>query len=183
MDSNLHDVGYEGFTYTWCHSRTYRNTIRARLDRACATQDFVDLFPDSKLKHVHSIFSDHLPLVFSFENFFKSSKTTNEAKRHRRFMFEAMWIKADDCENVIQQSWKSASADNACVNLLKKTDECRMGLLQWSKSKFGNVCSAADDLRKKIAKLQQGTLSDAVKSHIGTLTNQLEAILDREDTM
>ncbi|XP_027086733.2 uncharacterized protein [Coffea arabica] len=132
MDSNLHDVGYE---------------------------------------------------VFSFENFFKSSKTTNEAKRHRRFRFEAMWIKADDCENVIRQSSESTSADNACVNLFKKTDKCRMGLLQWSKSKFGNVCSAADDLRKKIAKLQQGTLSDAVNSHIGTLTSQLEAILDRENTM
>ncbi|XP_071939093.1 uncharacterized protein [Coffea arabica] len=93
-----------------------------------------------------------------------------------------MWIKADDCENVIRQSWESTSADNACVNLLKKTDECRMGLLQWSKSKFGNVGFAADDLRKKIAKLQQGTLSDAVKSQIGTLTSQLEDILDRENT-
>ncbi|CDP11116.1 unnamed protein product [Coffea canephora] len=55
MDSNLHDVGYEGFTYTWSHSWAYPNTIRARLDHACATQDFVDLFPDSKLKHVHYI--------------------------------------------------------------------------------------------------------------------------------
>ena len=97
--------------------------------------------------------------------------------------FEAMWIKAEDCENVIRQSWESASADNACINLLKKTEECRIGLLQWSKSKFGNVGSAADDLRKKIAKLQQGILSDAVKSHIGTLTSQLEDILDQENTM
>lgn len=149
MDGNLHDLGYKGFTYIWCHSQTYQNTIRARLDRTCATQDFLDLFPESKIKHVHSIFSDHLRIVFSFENFIKFSKTKNEAKRFKCFMFEAMWIKADDCENIIRQSWESTSADNACVNLLNKTDECRMGLLQWSKSKFGNICSAADDLRKK----------------------------------
>ena len=139
MDNDLHDLGCEGFTYTWCHSQTYPNTIRARLDCACATQDFLDLFLESKIKHMHSILADHLPIVFSFENFIKFSKTKNEAKRFKRFMFEAIWIKTDVCENIIHQSWESTSVDNACVNLLKNTDECQMGLLRWSRSKFGNV--------------------------------------------
>ena len=100
MDSNLHDLGYEGFTYTWCHSQTYPNTIRARLDCACATQDFLDIFLESKIKHMHSILADHLPIVFSFENFIKFSKTKNKVKRFKHFMFEAMWIQADNCENI-----------------------------------------------------------------------------------
>lgn len=41
-------------------------------------------------------------------------------KTTKYFMFEAIWKKVDDCESVIRQLWESTSAENACVNLLKK---------------------------------------------------------------
>lgn len=58
-----------------------------------------------------------------------------------------------------------------------------MGLLQCSKSKFENICSIADELRKKNCQTTARGSHNEVKLHLGTLTNQLEDILNRENAM
>ncbi|XP_027086694.1 uncharacterized protein [Coffea arabica] len=154
-DCHLYDLGCKGFQFTWCHGQHTPNTIRARLNRACATQEAVDLFPGVEVSHVHALYSDHTPIVVNLSKSARLSQHPKPSARRRKcFMFEAMWIKATDCADIIKQTWDSVSATNAGDNLLSKMDACRIGLLTWSKQKYGNCCRRADELRAKIAQLQ-----------------------------
>ena len=98
-------------------------------------------------------------------------------------MFEVIWVEAIDYVDIINQARDSVSATNACDNLLSKMNECWAGLLNWSKQKYGNCCKKGDELRTKIAQLQQGVLTHLAEVDIGSLTNQLEDILDHKNLM
>ncbi|GAA0151957.1 hypothetical protein LIER_10558 [Lithospermum erythrorhizon] len=57
------DIGYTGFKYTWCNNFVSPNSIRARLDRALASQDWKDSFPEAQLFYLSTNTSDYLPLL------------------------------------------------------------------------------------------------------------------------
>ena len=52
----------------------------------------------------------------------------------RRFPFrlEAMWLKSDDCARVVQHEWNSSK------DVLQNLNDCKLGLMNWSKASFGN---------------------------------------------
>nr|XP_027118368.1 uncharacterized protein LOC113735569 [Coffea arabica] len=182
-DCNLFDLGHEGNHFTWCRNRSAPDTTRARLDRACVSHDFLTLFPDARIYHSHALFSDHVPIVLRLSCSHDLLKARSKSRRDKCFMFEAMWIKSEDCERIIQDSWEYSSTEDACANLVMKTNSCRLGLLQWSKQSFGNHTKAADDLWQRISRLQQGVLTDSIKAEISSLTTQLEELLDKQDIM
>ena len=59
----LRDLGFIGLKFTWIYHQGDGMQIRERLDRALATPDWVNMFPEAKLFHLSSSVSDHLPLV------------------------------------------------------------------------------------------------------------------------
>ena len=59
----LRDLGFNGLKFTWIYHQGDGMQIRERLDRALATPDWVNMFPEAKLFHLSSSVSDHLPLV------------------------------------------------------------------------------------------------------------------------
>ena len=109
-------MGFKGYKFTWCYSTISPNTIRARLDRVCATQDFLNLYSGSSVQQIHSLYLDHIPVKLSVSK--SSYAPTDQQKDHRRrkFMFEAMWVKSSECESVIKQAWEMNLSDNTCDN-------------------------------------------------------------------
>ena len=59
----LQDLGYHGYPYTWNNKRPGEANTKQRLDCVVATKDSVDKFQISKLIHLSSHASDHLPIL------------------------------------------------------------------------------------------------------------------------
>lgn len=49
-----------------------------------------------------------------------------------------MWVKSDECEEVIRQQWDLDADGNAAHRVWDKVKACRVGFINWSKSAFGN---------------------------------------------
>ncbi|KAL8465806.1 hypothetical protein ACS0TY_035059 [Phlomoides rotata] len=60
--NGLLDLGAGHSFYTWINKQHGRSNIQERLDRAVATQGWMDLFPCARVSHLPRILSDHNPV-------------------------------------------------------------------------------------------------------------------------
>ncbi|XP_027150183.1 uncharacterized protein LOC113750407 [Coffea eugenioides] len=145
-DYNLFDLGHEGNRFTWCRNRSAPDTTRARLDRACVSHDFLDLFPDAKIYHSHALFSDHVPIVLRLSCPHGLSKTCSKSRRDKRFMFEAM------CRLGLLQ-WNKQSFGNhtkAADELRQRISHLQQGnLTDAIKAEIGSLITQLEELLDK----------------------------------
>ncbi|KAL0451955.1 UNVERIFIED_CONTAM: hypothetical protein Slati_1173600 [Sesamum latifolium] len=66
-DCGLHDLGFCGDSYTWCNNQQPPHTVRERLDRACSSISWSQLFPAARVFHANSPYSDHTPLIIELQ--------------------------------------------------------------------------------------------------------------------
>ncbi|KAK4435335.1 hypothetical protein Salat_0696900 [Sesamum alatum] len=62
VNFKLHDLGYNGDIFKWTNNRTYPNTIRERLDRACGSSTWIANFQNFRVQHLSTNISDHSPI-------------------------------------------------------------------------------------------------------------------------
>ena len=94
------DLRYYGPDYTWCNMKEGSNRISLRLDRAFANTEWLGHFKEPKVHHLAESTSDHCILTIT-----DSPSPTRKGKR--RFHFEAIWVKREDCRDVIEVTWQS----------------------------------------------------------------------------
>ncbi|KAL3833965.1 hypothetical protein ACJIZ3_008701 [Penstemon smallii] len=179
-DTGFCDLGFEGYPYTWCSRREYPNTTWERLDRACANKLWRQKFPSHKVRHMASRNSDHLPLHISFST---TARILQGGNRRNNFRFEAMWFTSEECERVIKDSWTGNINLANGNSVWDKLDNCRLGLLNWSKSSFGNVNKQICKLKKELHTLRTGRITPASKQKEKDVSRELELLLDKENMM
>lgn len=62
-DCDLHALGYWGHKYTWWNGQEGDGSVEEILDKFCAQSEWLALFATTKIFHVDSDFSDHLPIL------------------------------------------------------------------------------------------------------------------------
>ncbi|GAA0153289.1 hypothetical protein LIER_37650 [Lithospermum erythrorhizon] len=80
------DLGYYGFPFTWCNNFVSPYSTGARLDRALASKDWRDTFPNARLSHLSTNTSDHTPIYLNL-----GTKSNVVLKSRSRFRFEEGW--------------------------------------------------------------------------------------------
>lgn len=90
--TQLTDLGFRGYPYTWWNGRRAPHTIRCRLDRVVATSGWSSLFPQAQVSHLDTCRSDHLPILLKLDGPIRSPLRQPK----RGFRFEAMWVKSFD---------------------------------------------------------------------------------------
>lgn len=88
----LRDVGFIGPKFTWLYQRRDGTQIRARLDRALASQEWFLLFPTARLFHKSSSVSNHSPLLLQFLG------KPKRGKKKKLFYFNFIWLSDARCE-------------------------------------------------------------------------------------
>jgi hypothetical protein len=101
----LSDLGYEGDKFTSRnHSKVATNYICERLDRALGNLEWVQKFPNFKVRNVAPRHSDHRPVIID---------TDFVGSRHRggdsSFRFEARWLREEGCDEVMKDAWERES--------------------------------------------------------------------------
>ncbi|XP_030970584.1 uncharacterized protein LOC115990959 [Quercus lobata] len=104
------DLGYMGPDFTWCNMQTGDSRVYLRLDRAFATCDWINKFGEVRVNHLVDSTSDHCALYVVDPKAPKRSRT-------RRFHFEAMWTKKEECKDIIKAAWSSASNVNTAEGM------------------------------------------------------------------
>ncbi|XP_057760091.1 uncharacterized protein LOC130980424 [Arachis stenosperma] len=97
--NQLLDLGFVGHSFTWTNNRPGEMNIQERLDRAIATIDWKEAFPETIVRHLQRYKSDHCPLLIDV--------TGQENKRRRKrpniFRFEEMWLQNQECKEKASQ--------------------------------------------------------------------------------
>lgn len=100
-DCGLIDLGFVGEKFTWEKSRGKTDWVQERLDRAFANNGWCELFPHAELKVWDVSTSDHLPI------FLQPHKQVYVTRR-KRFKFENVWLREDECRKIVQNGWDDA---------------------------------------------------------------------------
>ncbi|XP_026410381.1 uncharacterized protein LOC113305575 [Papaver somniferum] len=100
VDMNLHDLGFNGYPFTWSSKREDNSRVEERLDRALSNEKWNDLFPKSTIHHLITRGSDHGPIIFK----------TNPDWKDRAYTFKYFggWMEHPDYKGVIRDSWKQS---------------------------------------------------------------------------
>lgn len=169
----LTDIEFEGYQFTWSNNQADAQHTELRLDRAAGSADWFEIFPSAKVSHLFTRNSDHRPILLRFRGI------PSRRFRHtrKRFRFEAMWVRAEDCQKIITEHWDTTD------DLLRNLHNCRIGLANWDKDVFGSVQKKFKELKKKLELPQQQDFTADVKSQIQVTKIELEEILDREEIL
>ncbi|KAL0458785.1 UNVERIFIED_CONTAM: hypothetical protein Slati_0505700 [Sesamum latifolium] len=63
----LHDLGFDGPTFKWCNNHQEPHTVRERLDKDCSNVLWSQAFPEARVLHVETPYSDHYILSIQFK--------------------------------------------------------------------------------------------------------------------
>ncbi|KAL0400945.1 UNVERIFIED_CONTAM: hypothetical protein Slati_4124400 [Sesamum latifolium] len=64
-DCSIHDLGFQGHSFTWSNKREPPHNVMARLDRACANSDWSARFSNATVEVLPILGSDHAPLILN----------------------------------------------------------------------------------------------------------------------
>ncbi|XP_062017671.1 uncharacterized protein LOC133734024 [Rosa rugosa] len=139
----LSDIKFLGPRYTWQGIRG-GHLIKIRLDRFVASQSWKNLYSASRVLHLNPSTSDHLLILLEVREHMQTKR-----RRGRRFRFEELWLREEDCKQIVEQSWESGSGSDAFSKICDKIRRTRSALESWSFDKFRSLTRTIEDTRAR----------------------------------
>ncbi|WVZ83247.1 hypothetical protein U9M48_030415 [Paspalum notatum var. saurae] len=128
-DLELSELFLNGRLYTWSNERGHPTL--ERIDRAFASVEWLDIFPDHWLRGLSSDASDHAPLYLQF---------CCVGWSERRFRFESIWTKFPGFLDVVAEAWSFNMVNvDHCRLLDAKLRRTATALKSWSSRFVGSV--------------------------------------------
>lgn len=174
-DCELVDLGFVGCDYTWTDDRD--DEVRCPLDRAFATQAWIQLFPHSRVCHLNPSKSVHLPIVVEIRN-----TVAGILRKSRRFQFEEMWLQEGSCEDTVAMAWSIQRKGSPLTRVCDKIKATRVALLEWQRTSFGNAKTEIAKVRDKLGVIFEHPPAPDLHESGGVLMQQLDNLLGREET-
>ena len=128
----LKDLGCCGPDFTWCNMQKGESRMFLRLDRALATLEWIDHYKDIKVHNLVESTSNHCALLIF-------DATIQKHPNRRRFQFEAMWTKREECKDIIQEEWDGSQELNSPIGIAARLSCCTENLSRWNKRVFGQI--------------------------------------------
>ncbi|KAK2976049.1 hypothetical protein RJ640_024777 [Escallonia rubra] len=176
-DCDLADLEYSGFKYTWCNNQIEPATVRERLDRFCATAEWMNVFPNAKVRHLNTIASDHSPILL----YLKDDCTKANMKVKKQFRFESMWLRKEQCSDIIKLAWEKTEEGCPFKTIASKIKDCRVGLLRWNRTTIGNVQARIRATLDKLATIKGNPITMESKQCESELLLELDELRNMED--
>ena len=153
----LEDLGYKGYPFTWTNKRPGDANTKLRLDRAVATNGWIEIFQVSNVVHLLPHASDHIPIAIQVQKF---------RQKHRKadFKFEESWLLWDECEDRVQQAWSLASSgDSGLVAVHAKIRVCGDDLKVWGDTRTRPEEEKIKSLQNRLEIINRNNTTDESK--------------------
>ena len=168
------DLKFVGFPFTW-HKNYPDFTVRERLDRSLATNEWFLMFPGTKVHYLNVTTSDHKALWIFMEGM--------DCNFQKPFRFEQMWMKDKGFSETIKVVWSAGNSEPWDSSVLTKIDKCGQELSEWSKKCFGKVRKQLEVKCKQLQTIEQAALRTGDSSRMKFLENEVNLLIDKEAIM
>lgn len=160
--ARVEEVPASGLFYSWSSRRYLPEHVESKLDRALASDGFLDLWFGVTAVLLPRISSDHSPLVVSCLD--------QEFNGPRPFRFLSVWTAHEKFAGAVRTSWSRKVDGRPLRCVMNKLKNLRNDLRVWNKDVFGNC-------KISIATLQQEL--QCVQMQIA-VSGYTEALFDEE---
>lgn len=109
-DSGLHDLPMEGYKFTWSKSKGKSDAIEEKLDTMLANLDWIDMFPNFKLKNIVASKSDHSPIRLLLD-----ANCKKPCRKHCRF--KNSWLLEPSLDAIVKEGWNNGVYDDLILKL------------------------------------------------------------------
>ena len=172
QDCELHDLGFKGAPFTYDNKRNAVNTVRVRLDRAVATNEWRNLFSFASVHHILSPCSDHVAVLLKGE-----AAAGPVGPKQRRY--ESFWERDSTLPEVIKNSWESVGNVQTLEQLREALTKTMVSLGYWCR-KFGNVTK---ELAKSRSQLEELMHMNADREEIRRVMDKMNELLYQEEML
>lgn len=170
------DLGFSGPKFTWCNMQEGSNIIYLRLDRAFANSEWLNCFNNVKVHHLVESTLDHCLL-----RIIDSCLLAPTRKRH--FHFEAMWVKREDCKEIIKIAWNGGSLSNTLEGIASNFSRCASDLDVWNKNVISNILRKIQEKRKALNSLTAIDHDGSYGATIDEMRRDINDLLDSEEIL
>lgn len=124
----------DGSFFTWSNMQEGDTNIQERLDQFFATIDWLTLFPSPQVLSFPTSYSNHICLILNIIGLVEVSRQSKKP-----FRFEAIWIGADGCDDVISEFWSDRVEFDTVKTLEYALCLCSHNLDDRKHIHFGNI--------------------------------------------
>ncbi|WJX78361.1 hypothetical protein P8452_61592 [Trifolium repens] len=142
-DCDLTDIPINGYPFTWFKSSGTERMIEERLDRALASSDWLEKFPNATLRNILSSHSNHSPILLH------CSPVVKHSYKHD-FKFENSWLLEEDVGEVVQEGWNDGNG----LELTHRLTHCADKLQRWGRRKKGRFKEAIQEHEAEMERLR-----------------------------
>ncbi|GAU30590.1 hypothetical protein TSUD_392810 [Trifolium subterraneum] len=168
-DCDLTDIHLEGYPFTWIKSRGSDHVIEERLDRALASSEWLDIFPNAKLINLLSSHSDHSPILL------QCSPTIKQQYKYE-FKFENSWLKEEDIGEVVNEGWDSGEGNE----ITQRLSHCAEKLQRWGRRKRKRFKEEIMELEAEMERLRIRNDAPSIAKFIEVQQQHAKSLVQEE---
>ncbi|CAN0858294.1 Transposon TX1 uncharacterized 149 kDa protein [Linum grandiflorum] len=169
-DLGLVDLPPSGPLFTW--SNRQANEVKCRLDRFLLSDSWLSSFPDSSLKHLSDLGSDHRAILYS--------SSCNSVTPRKYFIYDQRWNDLAEVSNIVHSTWTSSRVTGSCLfQFYKKPMTLRHKLVAWQSNGTSNSQPWIANL--KLAITQERASAHRNWDTVRSLEAELEIALRSEE--
>uniref|UniRef100_A0A803NDI2 Uncharacterized protein n=1 Tax=Chenopodium quinoa TaxID=63459 RepID=A0A803NDI2_CHEQI len=142
---SLRDLGFKGSIFTWERGRTRQTYVRERLDQFLADVGWCSMFPETEVRNLPILNSDHAPIIAS------TIERRNNMWGGNAFKFKPLWLSNNECSGVVSKGW----AEGVDLGITQKIALCGEKLGSWAALSFGSVRKNIKDKEKLLKELKE----------------------------
>jgi hypothetical protein len=144
--------------------------VRVRLDRAVASPDWSQCFPNAHVQHVMS--ANHNPIMLELElTMLEKQKSPS-----------GTWEREPSLQDEIKKMWQGNVHGNSLKDIQQDLEQMRSSLKKWSTENFGSVTKELRRIRERIETLSN--LDRQVHEvELQTLRTRMDETLHHEEMM
>ncbi|KAL0324537.1 UNVERIFIED_CONTAM: putative mitochondrial protein [Sesamum calycinum] len=160
------------------HHQLEPHTVSERLDRACASESWSCLFPDTRVHHVVSPYSDHSPLVVELQLRIQWDLSGGR----KCFHFEAAWLQEPACVDIVKKTWSAPQTSRAEGRLREKLSMVSARFSCWGRLYGRATRDRIKELERLLVARKQSRETQDNRDHMFSDKAELSKLILQEET-